>query len=158
MNGITDTFVRNSYFGGAVDCYKCYGKDLYYYDVNSLYPFAMLKPMPFNLIASYNGENCKNINLNTFFGFLHLDIECPDSISKPILPFKYKGKTIFPCGIWTSTYFSHAWQELKIALQLGHKIHKIHHAKEFSSEVLFNDYVQEMYQIKQNSAGHEKDG
>ena len=68
----------------------------------------MLKPMPFNLIASYNGENCKNINLNTFFGFLHLDIECPDSISKPILPFKYKGKTIFPRGIWTSTYFSHA--------------------------------------------------
>ena len=63
MNGITDTFVRNSYFGGAVDCYKCYGKDLYYYDVNSLYPFAMLKPMPFNLIASYNGENCKNIKI-----------------------------------------------------------------------------------------------
>ena len=32
---------KEAYRGGAVDVYKPYGTDLYYYDVNSLYPYAM---------------------------------------------------------------------------------------------------------------------
>ena len=34
-------FVRKSYFGGATDYYRGHGYNLKYYDVNSLYPFAM---------------------------------------------------------------------------------------------------------------------
>jgi hypothetical protein len=45
-----DLFIRQSYFGGGTDVYKPYGEELYYYDVNSLYPFAMLNPMPHDLI------------------------------------------------------------------------------------------------------------
>ena len=37
-----------------------------------------------------------------------VDVECSDSISKPVLPVKYLGKTIYPKGSWTATYFSHA--------------------------------------------------
>lgn len=33
-----DTFRRRAYYGGHVDAYKPYGENLYYYDVNSLYP------------------------------------------------------------------------------------------------------------------------
>lgn len=36
-----DNFIRNSYYGGGTDVYKAYGKNIHYYDVNSLYPFAM---------------------------------------------------------------------------------------------------------------------
>ena len=46
-----------------------------------------------------------------FMDFCHaceVDVECPDFIKKPVLPLKYKGKTIYPRGKWTSTYFSHA--------------------------------------------------
>lgn len=48
-----DNFIRNGYFGGGTDVYKAYGKKIYYYDVNSLYPaygLAMLKPMPNDLV------------------------------------------------------------------------------------------------------------
>ena len=110
LNGMTDMFIRSSYYGGAVDYYKCYGENLHYYDVNSLYPYAMLKPMPLNLIASYNSEECNNINLSDFYGFLSVDIECPvidGTVKLPFLPVKYRGKTIFPRGIWTATYFYH---------------------------------------------------
>lgn len=38
--------IKESYFGGLVDVYKNNGVNLHYYDINSLYPFSMLKPMP----------------------------------------------------------------------------------------------------------------
>lgn len=42
-----DTFIRRGYYGGHVDVYKPYGENLFYYDVNSLYPFIMKSyPMP----------------------------------------------------------------------------------------------------------------
>ena len=87
-------------------------------------------------------------------------MECPDFIKKPVLPLKYKGKTIYPRGKWTSTYFSHAWQELKEVIKLGYKIHKINHGKEFEADTLFNDYILEMYQLKKVAKGgmHEKGG
>jgi hypothetical protein len=42
-----DYYLRQSYCGGIVDVYKFHlqGRG-YYYDVNSLYPTAMCKPMP----------------------------------------------------------------------------------------------------------------
>jgi len=46
-----DNIIRQSNKGGMVDVYKCYSKDLYYYDINSLYPYVMLKPMPFNYLG-----------------------------------------------------------------------------------------------------------
>ncbi|XP_071694593.1 DNA polymerase-like [Rutidosis leptorrhynchoides] len=42
-----DQFIRHGYYGGHTDAYKPHGKDLYFYDVNSLYPFIMKEfPMP----------------------------------------------------------------------------------------------------------------
>lgn len=39
-------FRKNYYKGGRVEVYKGLGKNLYYYDVNSLYPSVMLEKMP----------------------------------------------------------------------------------------------------------------
>jgi hypothetical protein len=92
-----DHFIRKSYFGGATDYYKAYGKELYYYDVNSLYPQAMLKPMPLNLIKTYKNME-EVLDFNNFFGFVKCKVITPKDLIKPILPFKYQGKTIFPLG------------------------------------------------------------
>lgn len=37
----TDTFIQQAYYGGHADTYIPRGSDLYYYDVNSLYPYIM---------------------------------------------------------------------------------------------------------------------
>ncbi|KAJ3382193.1 hypothetical protein HDU92_004898 [Lobulomyces angularis] len=37
---------EGGYYGGLVDVYETFGENLFYYDVNYLYPFAMLKDMP----------------------------------------------------------------------------------------------------------------
>lgn len=47
--GALEHAIRQAYYGGAVDVYKPYGESLYYYDANSLYPAAMLKPLPVGL-------------------------------------------------------------------------------------------------------------
>jgi len=39
-----DSFIRKGYYGGGTDVYEGYAQLVYYYDVNSLYPYAMLNP------------------------------------------------------------------------------------------------------------------
>jgi hypothetical protein len=39
-----------------------------------------------------------NYNLNDFFGYCLAEINCPKNIKIPLLPYKYKGKTIYPTG------------------------------------------------------------
>lgn len=150
MNRNEDTFVRKSYFGGATDIYKLQGKDLYYYDVNSLYPYVMLNDMPLELIKIHENMDFKDIE--NFFGFIDCLVESPPIIKVPILPFKYKAKTIFPVGSWRSTYFS---EELKEAIKLGYKITPIK-GYEYSKYKLFNKYIEDFYEIKKNSEGPQR--
>jgi len=98
LKGSVDRFVRKSYFGGHTDIYKKYIKKGKYYDINSLYPFAMLKQMPNQLRQIH--KNMDNINLNDFFGFIKCEIITPDNILKPILPYKdcNSNRTIYPIG------------------------------------------------------------
>ena len=91
-----DNFVRHGYFGGGTDYYKSYFKNAKIYDVNSLYPNAMCKPMPYEIIKHYN--DMSNIELNNFFGFCLAEIYCPRNMIRPVLPYKLNGKTIYPTG------------------------------------------------------------
>jgi len=57
-----DRFIRRGYYGGHADTYKPYGENLYYYDVNSLYPYIMKTfPMPKVFLSGMvilKGRNC----------------------------------------------------------------------------------------------------
>nr|WVH37927.1 DNA polymerase [Dichomitus squalens] len=133
--------------------YKAYAKKAYYYDVRSLYPKAMCNLMPLKLIETIYNPALDKFNLDSFFGFIDLVIECPDSVINPVLPFKYKHRTIFPRGRFSGVYFS---EEIKDVIKLGYKIISIKTAKRFTSGYIFNDYVKEMYTIKCNSIGSER--
>ena len=128
LNRINDDYIRRSYFGGAVDIYRAKAEDAYYYDMNSLYPAAMLDKLPVRLIETINNPEVSDFFHDdcNFFGFMDVDIECPDHIGKPVLPYKYENRTIFPQGIFTGVYFS---EELRECVKLGYKIHS---AKRFS--------------------------
>jgi hypothetical protein len=144
-----DSFIRKSYFGGATDYYKAHGEDLHYYDVNSLYPYAMLKPMPLNLIKVHKNisqlqlRSESDTNFNNFFGFVKCKVTTPNTL-KPVHPFKYQGKTIFPTGTWIGTYFS---EEIKEVMKLGYKF-TFYEGYEFDTYPLFNNYVLDFYEEK----------
>lgn len=147
-----DQFIRASYYGGATDYYIKYAENLYYSDVNSLYPYAMLNDMPVN-IKSKNFVFGPDFDLNKFFGFLQVEVTAPKDLIIPMLPFKYKGKTIFPTGRWYGTYFS---EELKAVAAYGYTFRYISGIEYHKTEKLFDSYIQHFYQIKKESKGSQR--
>jgi hypothetical protein len=70
--------IKKGYYGGLTEVYKPYGQNLFYYDVNSLYPYAALNPMP--------GLNCTYIEYmkpvaykKELFGFYYCEVETMDN-------------------------------------------------------------------------------
>lgn len=114
-----DTFIRRAYYGGHVDVYKPYGNNLFYYDVNSLYPFIMKTyPMPSGPPVWQN--KLAGLDLENLYGFIEAYVVCPKCIERPFLPYKDAyGTIIFPTGKFTGVYFS---EELKFAKRLGYEI------------------------------------
>lgn len=82
-SGVIGRDIRKSYMGGIVEIFKPNGKDLVCLDVNSLYPYAMLKDMP-----TGQPKFIVNPELEETFGFFNAEIFCPDSIKYPTLPVK----------------------------------------------------------------------
>ena len=148
-----DYFIRKGYFGGGTDVYKAYGKKLYYYDVNSLYPYAMLNPMPHEILNNGERIDLSDRSLDSFFGFAYVRVFCPFSMERPVLPFHEGGKTIYPVGSWAGTYFS---EELKAVQKLGYQITLIR-GYEFSKIDLFSGYIHHFHEIKKNSTGTERE-
>nr|QHB79550.1 DNA polymerase [Sesuvium portulacastrum] len=138
-----DTFIRRAYYGGHTDVYKPYGEDLYYYDVNSLYPFVMKEfPMPGGKPVWHG--NLEGMPLDSLFGFIEADVECPKTIKKPFLPYRDKNDTlIFPTGEFVGVYYS---EELKYARKLGYTVLPISGYLFEEKESPFKEYVSSIFE------------
>lgn len=115
-----DMFIRSGYYGGHSDVYKPYGENLYFYDVNSLYPYIMKTyPMPGGEPVWHSDLSGRK--LDDLFGFIEAYVECPQTIKNPFLPYRNpKNQTlIFPTGQFKGVYFS---EELIHAKRIGYQI------------------------------------
>lgn len=62
--------IKESYYGGITEVYRPYGENLYYYDVNSLYPYVSLNDMPGLVCEKLINYTTKySQNLEDLFGF-----------------------------------------------------------------------------------------
>lgn len=115
-----DTFIRRGYYGGHADAYIPKGENLYYYDVNSLYPYIMKTYSMPDGKPVWHGH-LEGQDLNNLFGFIEAYVECPPHITRPFLPYKdkKKGTLLFATGEFVGVYYS---EELKYARDLGYKI------------------------------------
>ena len=90
--------LRKAYFGGRVEVFKSYGENLYAYDVNSLFSYAMKNSMP-----GGNMYKSTDTKLDNYFGICFVTVEVPDDTYNPILPFRDdKGNNYHPTGIWSA--------------------------------------------------------
>nr|GFD00286.1 RNA polymerase, mitochondrial [Tanacetum cinerariifolium] len=75
------------YYGGHADAYIPFGENLYYYDVNSLYPFVMKEyPMPRGKARRI--DFIEEEHLDTMLGFVLAYVECPTDIKRHFLPYR----------------------------------------------------------------------
>jgi hypothetical protein len=90
--------IKQSYYGGITEVYKPYGKNLFYYDVNSLYPYAALNTMP-GLNCVYTDNINTNISdmLNKLFGFYYCKVRVNNGYLG-ILPYRTKSGLVQPLG------------------------------------------------------------
>jgi hypothetical protein len=104
-------------------------------------------------------QNLGNLNLNEsnkllnkeIIGFLECEINCPNIIH-PILQIRREvspnnERTFSPIGSFTGWFHS---EEIKEALKLGYKI-KIISGYLFESQDIFNNYIDDLYEIKINA-------
>ncbi|XP_074362916.1 DNA polymerase-like [Apium graveolens] len=148
-----DNFIKRGYYGGHVDVYKSYGEKLFYYDVNSLYPYVMQKePMPAG--KPVWNIDLKNKDLGTLYGFIEAYVECPDSLNKPFLPYRdlETGSLLFPTGHFVGVYYS---EELKYARTLGYKVYPLRGYLFKKVESPFKTFVNDIYN---SSLEAKKDG
>jgi len=88
--------IKKAYYGGITEVYRPYGENLYYYDVNSLYPYAALNDMP--------GLNCtkenfiEGGNIDHLFGFFNCAIKAPLNGYLGLLPVRNSTGLIYPVG------------------------------------------------------------
>lgn len=67
-----DVKVRSSNKGGAIQVLCDKGANLRYYDVNSLYPYAMTLPMPLHYLDTVTAND---LPMSTFSGFIQAIME-----------------------------------------------------------------------------------
>lgn len=140
--------IKKAYFGGLTEVYKPYGKNLYYYDVNSLYPFVALNPMP-GVNCTYTEYLNPEYYNKELFGFYYCEVETKDNYLG-LLPIHNKFELIMPNGKWKGWYFS---EELKLAVNNGYKI-KVIKGYTFNKEMnVFDEYVKDLYKTKSVSTG-----
>jgi hypothetical protein len=137
-----DTYLRQSYKGGIVDVYNFHLQgEGYYYDVNSLYPTAMCKPMPIGkpLILDPSLFN------EEFFGFVDCTVQTPVDEFIGLLSIKLKGRLTSPKGQFRDLFFS---EELHFALANGYTIIKIHNLIKFQKGEAFKELILILNQMK----------
>jgi len=144
-SGNADMFIRRGYYGGHSDVYKPYGENLYFYDVNSLYPYIMKNyPMPVGKPVWHSDLSGRE--LDGLFGFIEAYVECPQTINHPFLPYREpKTQTlIFPTSQFVGVFFS---EELIYAKTIGYDIHPLRgYLFSKKENKLFDRFITETYE------------
>lgn len=143
-----DSFVRKSYFGGRTEVFKpefhSKTKNIYCYDVNSLYPTVMRNnDFPTNF-------KCETLTwYEDKMGFYECEIEVPKDMYLPPLPVVEKvgrsSKLVFPTGKFKGVYTT---EEIKYARSLGVKIKTGKGMLFENGGPIFRQYIDDLYKMR----------
>lgn len=141
MNRAHLEFCLKGYYGGRTEIFfnKPISGNIYYFDINSLYPSCMRKKFP----DPYSGFWTKSPNFESE-GMSDITVKAPE-IKIPYLPYRdtESGRLLFPLGTFRGTY-THF--EIREAIKLGYKILKIHKSLQFrNTGHYFRDFVESFY-------------
>lgn len=141
--------IKLGYYGGITEVYKPYGENLYYYDVNSLYPYVALNDMVGSKCQRLEYFSKENIDLSNLFGFFYCTVKAPLDNYLGLLPVREKSRgLISPVGNWQGWYFS---EEIKFAIENGYEINIVKGYNFDRVKGVFDNYVRDIYKQKSNA-------
>jgi len=126
-------FFHEGYYGGRTEIFfnKPVAGNIYYSDINSLYPYC-LKKGTFPQLEHFYETKKPDFSLH---GAADVNIQAP-WMRIPYLPCRFDGKLVFPTGRFRGVY---TYFELREAIRLGYKIERCHRAIEFPGS--FNPFI-----------------
>nr|QWO71378.1 DNA polymerase [Calocybe cyanea] len=142
-------FIKEGYFGGITEVYRPFAKDAAYIDINSLYPFAALNPMPGTDCHYLESFDDKGLDLENLFGFFYAKVKTNNQYLG-LLPVHSDKGLILPNGEFSGIWCS---EELKFAKSKGYNI-TVMKGYQFNKVIgIFNSYVLELYNLKKKATG-----
>lgn len=142
-SGKAITLERLAYRGGRCECFRIgeyHGSDFYMVDVNSMYPFVMLKyRYPCNLIST--GHDISINEADQLLADYAMIASCDLKTETPCYAVKIRDKLLFPVGEFPAVLTSH---EIMKAIAAGDLV-KINDWTLYAKEYLFKDYVNFFY-------------
>jgi hypothetical protein len=137
---------RKGYYGGRTECFFIGSKsgDIEYFDVNSMYPYAMLGDFPDLWTLKYT----KAPRLDGMYGMAEAEVEAPLDMVFPLLPVRIEGKLVFPVGRWKAIY---TVLELRAARDAGYNIRPIEGYVTHESVQPFREYVETLYALRRQA-------
>ncbi|KAI5980362.1 mitochondrion dnapol [Pisolithus orientalis] len=145
-------FLYLGYYGGRTEVFKPYGKNLFYYDVNSLYPKVALNNMGGVKAKYIKSFSYKGLIIDNIFGIFKAKIKTNYNYIG-LLPIKTKLGLIFPDGEFEGVWPS---PELKLAKELGYEV-TITEGYDFEEvPSFFTDYITDLYNLKSKTSGFKK--
>jgi hypothetical protein len=136
------------YYGGRTETFKRGKfKNVYCFDINSLYPSAMLNKIP-NPNKFRRTDKGTLYNINSKEGVSEVLVKVPITLNIPPLPYHKDGKLIFPVGTFRG-YYNH--NELRNALKYGVEILAVYEQLTYNiSEYFFKTFITEHYNERLN--------
>ena len=137
-----EEFCKNAYHGGRVEIFKTHVFGVNEYDAVNMYGWAMTQVLP----IGHGVERFKYTGDERDFGFWDVEV-CVPACYIPILPYydTQQKKLLFPCGRFRGTYFS---EELRLAIEQGAQITKVHRGLTFAKVPLLRDYALTMFKLR----------
>lgn len=158
-NPLNDIF-RESYYGGRVECFRFgMSKNIFKYDINSLYPYVCTKMFFPDFSKVKRGKPC-NVKifignyLKTYEGCALIKVNHEKSFVG-VLPFRNETEIIYPCGKFEGWY---NFNEIRKALSTG--LIQIEDVKDyyFAPRMEFKslrEYMLDFFKKKNESVGAE---
>jgi hypothetical protein len=146
--GVLEDNIRQAYTGGRVEKFKERMGSGASFDINSSYPFRMLRDVPTNCLGAYR-------NSVPDFGVVDVTIDIPSDDYIPPIATMIEGKLYFATGIrrqWITV------EEARFVYErYGSKSIEVHSCIAYEGAPIFKRYIEDMYKIRLK-AKREKNG
>lgn len=150
--GSTDMFIPTNIFDKISGFIRKIINKIFYYDVNSLYPFIMSKfLMPCGKMYYFEGDIYnRNLVINNIIpkdvlGFFFCKVIAPENMEHPIIQLKHEKSTLSPIGEFEAMLYS---KEIENARKYGYKITVLRGYYFQKKENLFKDYITQLYSLR----------